>query len=366
MRHDRGRRRLLRSVPLLATMIMPVVVGGCGSNLVDIRRNVDFYRTSLIQQARTDASLLSKFATCSAAAPIDAHPSRDGWSDRVRGLVHRIGNVDSARRESLTILADLSTDLDQVSSRRLDLGRLRRFLDSAALWQQDMDGLEHTIRSDASRFTLLLSAYIKAYFGDLEYVADPHASGSALRRVRPVTSSGFVDRGGNRFLFPALAPDTSASTSSSGLSGRTITSQTISADLTRLFLEAFFDAAFEVPAVRDATALRVAWPPNDASYPAFDIDHPPIPVEALARVTRQSLRAEAAVTAEVGRTVRGAGVFGTGNETVAAAMETAAGVIAKKLVEYEGFCYFRTMAISGSMSERSSSTGGEAQPEGTK
>jgi len=35
--------------------------------------------------------------------------------------------------------------------------------------------------------------------------------------------------------------------------------------------------------------------------------------------------------------------FSTQNETLAAGLETAGGVIAKKLVEYGGFCYFETI-----------------------
>jgi len=42
--------------------------------------------------------------------------------------------------------------------------------------------------------------------------------------------------------------------------------------------------------------------------------------------------------------VRGGSVFGTQNETRAAMIEMAAGVIAKKLVEHEGFCYFQVTA----------------------
>jgi hypothetical protein len=53
------------------------------------------------------------------------------------------------------------------------------------------------------------------------------------------------------------------------------------------------------------------------------------------------MRAEAAVTSLVGKTVRGGSVFGTQNETLAATLETAAGVMVKKLVEHEGFCYFQ-------------------------
>ena len=37
------------------------------------------------------------------------------------------------------------------------------------------------------------------------------------------------------------------------------------------------------------------------------------------------------------------GNFSTQNETLAAGLETAGGVIAKKLVEYGGFCYFETI-----------------------
>ena len=58
-------------------------------------------------------------------------------------------------------------------------------------------------------------------------------------------------------------------------------------------------------------------------------------------MARDALRAEAAVASLVGKAVRGGSVFSTQNETRAATLETAAGVIAKKLVEHEGFCYYQ-------------------------
>ena len=61
-------------------------------------------------------------------------------------------------------------------------------------------------------------------------------------------------------------------------------------------------------------------------------------------MTRDALRAEAAVTSLVGKAVRGGGVFSPQNETLAATLETAAGVMAKKLVEHEGFCYYQVIA----------------------
>jgi hypothetical protein len=47
------------------------------------------------------------------------------------------------------------------------------------------------------------------------------------------------------------------------------------------------------------------------------------------------------VTSLVGKAVRGGSVFGTQNETLAATLETAAGVMAKKILEHEGFCYYQ-------------------------
>jgi hypothetical protein len=49
--------------------------------------------------------------------------------------------------------------------------------------------------------------------------------------------------------------------------------------------------------------------------------------------------------------VRG-GVFGTNNETLAAALETAAGVTAKKLAEHELFWYFQVAGASAQPPER--------------
>ena len=156
-----------------------------------------------------------------------------------------------------------------------------------------------------------------------------------------VISKGFVDRSGNAFLFPGISTEIDVGFADSvRLSTGTVDSRRIGADLTRIFLEAFFGAAYGIPAVHGATALQVAWKSGDQIYPEFNADHPSISLDALAHVTRDSMRAEAAVTSAVGKLVRGGSVFGTQNETMAASLETAAGVIAKKLVGHEGFCYF--------------------------
>jgi hypothetical protein len=168
-----------------------------------------------------------------------------------------------------------------------------------------------------------------------------------------VTSKGFIDRSGNALLFPGISAELEVSPANSvRISATTVDSQRVSADLTRIFLEAIFDEAFRVPAVHGATALRVGQNSQEPPYPEFDVDHPPISLEALARVTRDALRAEAAVTSFVGKAVRGGSVFSAQNETLAATLETAAGVITKKLVEHEGFCYFQVTEGKGVIAAR--------------
>ncbi|HMK22227.1 MAG TPA: hypothetical protein VK466_07815, partial [Terriglobales bacterium] len=95
------------------------------------------------------------------------------------------------------------------------------------------------------------------------------------------------------------------------------------------------------PAPQEATVLKIDWGHEERPYPRIDPDHPPISYEQFARVAQDSMLAEAVVTSAVGKAVRGAGVLGTNNETLAAAVETAGGVLAKKLTEHETFCYYR-------------------------
>ena len=226
--------------------------------------------------------------------------------------------------------------------RRLDLGKLRRVLDIIRQWHAHVDFDEDALAQNTSRFAQLLLAYNKAYFGDVQFVPEPTPPNGGLRGVLKVTSTGFVDRNGNVWVFPGLSVNVQKELGvRATVSALSVDSQRISAGLTRIFLEAFFDTAYRVPAIHGATALRVEPNPQESPYPEFDANHPSIPLEALARVTRDTLRAEAAVTSLVGKEVRGGSVFSIQNETLAATLETAAGVIAKKLVEHEGFCYYQ-------------------------
>lgn len=93
-------------------------------------------------------------------------------------------------------------------------------------------------------------------------------------------------------------------------------------------------------------ALRVGPKSQESAYPEFDANHPSIPLVALARVTRDTLRAEAAVTSLVGKAVRGGSVFGIQKATLAAPLETAAGVMAKNSSSTKGSATSRSLQLS--------------------
>ncbi len=255
-------------------------------------------------------------------------------------LVERIHDRGRANAASLRALTDMVDEFADPAQRRVDLGKLRLLTDAIHHWQMHLDFDEEALSKDSSLFARLLLAYNTAYFGDVKFSAAPDASTGTFRGVAQVASRGFVDRAGSTFRFPGLSASVQVDASHTvEWSATPVDSRRVSADLTRLFLEAFFDAAFRVPAVQQATAMRAAT--QATPYPAFDAAHAPISLDALATVTRDALRTEAVVTSLVGKAVRGGSLFGTNNETVAATLETAAGVFAKKLVEHEGFCYFQ-------------------------
>lgn len=342
-----------RAVTCILLATATVLMVGCGLPLLDLRDSLDLHRSSFHDRLRADEPLAREFLACLSRAHDEPAAPPDGVSteeQRLSGLAYRpihalVQRVQAMRpqaAESLQPLGSLFADGTLLLDRRLDLEQLRRVVELMRRWHTHIDFDEDALARDSSRFGQLLLAYNNAYFGDVRFVPDPAPSHGGVRGVRKVTAAGFVDRNGNVWVFPGLSGDTPekpggmimALTSSPN-------SQRISADLTRVFFEAFFDAAFRTPAINGATALQIEWKSSVPPYPKFDADHPPIPIDALARVTRDALRAEAAVTSLVGQAVRGGSVFAGNNETVAAMMETAAGVIAKKLVEHEGLCYFQ-------------------------
>ncbi len=345
---------------LCALSVVLLVQAGCSASVLQLRDQPDFLHGTFRQKLADKKDLAAKFLACTRQAhdeppnerrDIGATPGSlflqlpDGQAASVSPLA---GVIDTIRRRhpdktvSLSILTDVLNDMANDGTSRIDLDKLKQVINVARQWHGHLGQDEDRLEQDSSRFARMLLAYNKAYFGDVSFTASSDYSGAGLHGIVKVTSKGFVDRSGNALLFPGISAELGVGpTNFVRISATTVDSQRVSADLTRIFLEAFFDAAYRVPAVHGATALRIAPDSQVPSYPEFDANHPAIPLEALARVTRDALRAEAAVTSLVGKAVRGGSVFGSQNETLAATFETAAGVIAKKLVEHEGFCYYQ-------------------------
>jgi hypothetical protein len=347
---------------LIALLVLLLVQAGCSSSALQLRDQLDLHRGGFRQKLDDKKELVTKFLACTRQAhdePLNerrdpsASPdplslqSPDGQSTSVRPLTSLIDRVrwrHQGKDTSLYILADVLDDVVNDANAHIDLGKLTQVIEVARQWHGHLGLDEDQLEQDSSRFARMLLAYNKAYFGDLSFTARPDYAGAGLRGVLKVTSKGFVDRSGNALLFPGISAELEISPANSvRMSAITVDSQRVSADLMRIFLEAFFDAAYRVPAIHGATALRVGPDSLESPYPEFDANRPMISLEALARVTRDALRAEAAVTSLVGKEVRGGSVFSAQNETLAATLETAAGVIAKKLVEHEGFCYYQVI-----------------------
>lgn len=348
---------------LFALLVILLVQAGCSSSVLQLRDQLDLHRGEFRQKLADKKELTTKFLACTGQAhdePLSERRDADssleplslqaqkGHAMSVRPLA---AVIDMIRRRhpdkgaSLSILADVLGDVTNDATARIDLDKLTQVIETAGRWHAHLGLDEDQLEQDSSRFARMLLMYNKAYFGDLNFMARPVSAGAGFRGVVKVTSKGFVDRSGNALLFPGISAEIEVSPANSvRVSATPVDSQRVSADLIRIFLEAFFDAAFRVPAVHGATALRVGPNLQESGYPEFDANHPTIPLEALARVTRDALRAEAAVTSLVGKAVRGGSVFSAQNETLAATLETAAGVMAKKLVEHEGFCYFQVTA----------------------
>jgi len=363
----------------VALSFIGLLTAGCGLSVIDLRDNLDFNQASFHDKLAAKEGLAKTFLACTRhaydeRAEVSSEQSSseeeqrpDGHLSAIRALTTRVKATRPLHADSLEIFEDALAEWRSTSHRRLDLNKLRKAVDVIRQWYIHLDFDEDALADDASRFAQLLLAYNKAYFGDIHYVAGPSAAGQGIRAVAKVTSNGFIDRNGNVWIFPGLSVEATKKPGQSlAIEAGRVDSQRISADLTRVFLEAFFDAAFRVPAIQDATALQIQWKTTGYAYPTFDADHAPIPLDAFARVTRDALRAEAAVTSAVGKAVRGGSIFSIQNETYAATLETAAGVIAKKLVEHEGFCYFQTIQQSENRNGTRPVTGAIFGPNGTE
>ncbi|HXX76341.1 MAG TPA: hypothetical protein VEI50_14525 [Nitrospiraceae bacterium] len=337
----------------LATLIF---LAGCASPILQLSEQSGFY-----EKVKGNTELAKQFLRCSrqgyqdqTAESVSATPSV-AVSGQAPSAAPALPAVEAAVADSpqlkadedISALLDLIRDMNDPAERKVDIGRLIRIAEMGKRLHARFRIDEDRLAQDNSLFAQLLLAYNKAYFGDIQFRTQPTQTGSGIQGVFKVVSAGFVDCNGNAFTFPGLSSEITVSMDpvkqepTVRFHASSVDSRRVASDLVRIFLEALMDAAFRVPATQEATALKVKWSRDERPYPRIDPDHPPISYDQFARVARDAMLAEAIVTSAVGKAVRGAGVFGTNNETLAAAVETAGGVLAKKLAEHEAFCYFR-------------------------
>jgi hypothetical protein len=365
-----------------AAIAILIFLAGCASPILQLSEQSGFY-----EKVKGNAELAKQFLSCSrqayqdqAAESAAAAPSIAA-SEHAPSTAPALPAVEAAVADSpqlkadedIRVLLDLIRDMDDPTVRKVDIGRLIRIAEMEKRFHARFRIDEDRLAQDTSLFAQLLLAYNKAYFGDIQFRTQPTQTGTRVQGVFKVVSAGFVDRNGNAFAFPGLSSEITVSMDplkqepTVRFHASSVDSRRVASDLVRIFLEAFLDAAFRVPAPQEATALKVKWGRDERPYPRIDPDHPPISYEQFARVARDAMLAEAVVTSTVGKAVRGAGVFGTNNETLAAAAETAGGVLAKKLAEHEAFCYYRvTKGKPLSMDNPETTNGGQAAPAATR
>ena len=198
-----------------------------------------------------------------------------------------------------------------------------------------------------SRFERLFVAYSRAYFGAVQVT--PTGDGTHGVAARLQAETGFTDRNGIVHVFPGLSAAVWLSSDRQVRSrADRVDSKQMTSDLVRIFLEAYFDAAFMVPAVPTATAFTASFAGDQAQAPPQypKLDDGRLLQRDVTDLTQAALRAEAVVTSAMGEAVRGGTITSLNNEALAAGVETAAGVIAKKMVERELFCYLAANAKS--------------------
>jgi hypothetical protein len=197
------------------------------------------------------------------------------------------------------------------------------------------------VAAHQSRFEQLFLVYSRAYFGAVS-ATPTMMEGTHGVEARLQAQTGFTDRNGIVHVFPGLSAAVWLSSDRQVRSrADAVDSKQITSDLVRIFLEAYFDASFMVPAAPNATALTAPFESGHtqepAAYPRFSAAG--LHETDVANMAQAALRSEAVATSAMGEAIRGGAIASLNNETLAAGIETAVGVIAKKLVERELFCY---------------------------
>lgn len=176
------------------------------------------------------------------------------------------------------------------------------------------------------RFPLLTDAQLRDVFKD--YLGSGWLFGG-------VAAESFVTRAGAEYRFPAVDlrvdPVGGAVSRASELDLPLVAS-----DLTRVVLEAVFDAHDRLPAVSGASGVSIP----DAGLPVHDPAVGSVDAAEFGAVNRIANQAEAAVSSAVGPAIRGAGWASLNNESLARLIETLVAVTVRKVTEKAAWCWY--------------------------
>ncbi len=224
------------------------------------------------------------------------------------------------------------------------------------------------------RRAVFMEAYLKAYFrsgefGDVQFrAADLFKEYPDLDKLDPalkaqlrdavdamqkhavfgkIGTGGFVTRVGTTYQIAPIQV-TIDPTRKKVVSVSNVNYSATAADIVRVLLEAIYDAHDMLPAVWNATGVTanirfVSLPPGFEGLDVFDAKDPGVTTLSepqFEKVTAFSNSMEGAATAVATQFIRGIGPVALNNESIAEVIETAIGVIARKVGEKASYCWY--------------------------
>lgn len=157
---------------------------------------------------------------------------------------------------------------------------------------------------------------------------------SKQRVLGKIATEGFVTRGGQDIKMPAIEAELDLASGKSKVTK--VDTTAVASDLVRVLLHAVYDAHDRIPGVTNATGyskdLKTQLGTNDPKKTKVD-------AADFGEIEARAARVELLVSTGVGRLVRGLGIVALNNEAIAAAIETAVGVAARKHTEKVLWCW---------------------------
>jgi hypothetical protein len=168
---------------------------------------------------------------------------------------------------------------------------------------------------------------------------DKESPKDACYLLSRIADAGFVSRGGASFAFPTINVSVNPLADKKVTATKIDTDQ-IAQDLVRVAVEATGDSITSVPAVKGSTACE------QGLLSCFDEERFNVSADRFNRVNDYADRAEAAVSAIIGKLVRGGSWIALNNEALAKSLETFISVTVRKVTETATWTYLSSRACS--------------------